>query len=379
MPQNPPKINPDQEETPKKAGKPRILVAPLDWGLGHATRCVPLIRELLAQGADVWLAGEGAQTAILTEAFPLLPVLELPGYRIRYARTKWGLPGMIALQVPRLLRVIKSEHEWLKRKIEAHQFDAVISDNRYGLYHKTVPCIFITHQLTIKTGFGKGTERWLQKLNYRYINRFRACWVPDHASAPNLAGTLSHPFIKPGIPVQYTGPLSRFEKKEQPEIKNHLLLLLSGPEPQRTLLEEKIIEQVAHYPGTATVVRGLPAGAGLIPSTNQIRFFNHLPADALTEEMLRAEWVISRSGYSTLMELAGLRKKSILIPTPGQTEQEYLARYHRGMKTAFSAAQNNFSLAEILQEARGFSYHPFPVSTSHTLRLILQQFLDTLQ
>lgn len=378
MPQNPLKINPDQVEIPKKAGKPRILIAPLDWGLGHATRCIPLIRELLANGADVWLAGEGAQAALLSEEFPALPLLEIPGYHIRYARTRWGLAGTIALQAPRLLRVIRTEHEWLKKTVTACDIDAVISDNRYGLYHESIPCIFITHQLLIKTPFGKRADGWLQKLNYRYINRFRACWVPDHESANNLAVTLSHPLIKPRIPVRYTGPLSRFTKKEQSVIKDQLLLILSGPEPQRSLLEEKIIEQVAHYPGPATIVRGLPGAAGLVPSTNQIRFYNHLPAESLNEELLKAEWVISRSGYSTLMELAGLQKKSILIPTPGQTEQEYLARYHRDMKTAFCTTQNDFCLAGVLQEARDFSYHPFPVSSRHTLGLIIQQFLDSL-
>ena len=131
----------------KVSGKTRILIAPLDWGLGHATRCIPIIRELMAQGCDVWLAGEGAQERLLKDEFPDLPFLQLPGYRIEYAKTKWGLIWKMILQGPKMRRAIQYEHRWLKKMVKQYHFDAVISDNRFGLYHKTTPCIFITHQL----------------------------------------------------------------------------------------------------------------------------------------------------------------------------------------------------------------------------------------
>src|SRR6266498_103077 len=146
----------------KNLRKPRILVAPLDWGLGHATRCIPIIDHLLKSGADVWLAGEGAQQKLLAHEFPGLPFLSLAGYRIHYAKSAFGLLKNILFQAPKILRAIKKENKWLEKTMKEHHFDAVISDNRYGLYHRDIPCIFITHQLKIKSPFVKWMERILQ-------------------------------------------------------------------------------------------------------------------------------------------------------------------------------------------------------------------------
>ena len=364
----------------KLQGKPRILVAPLDWGLGHATRCIPIIRELLAQGCDVWLAGEGAQAILLKAEFPELPFLELPGYKIHYAKTAKGLIWKMIQQGPKMRRAILYEHLWLKKMVAHYHIDAVISDNRYGLYHSDVPCIFITHQLTIKSSAGKWTEKILQKRNYKYINRFTVCWVPDIEEENNLAGELSHPFIKPVIPVHYIGLLSRFEKKEpfdklRMQKKKHLLIILSGPEPQRSILEEKIISGISHYDNTATIVRGLPGSASLIPSTNMIKFYNHLPAAELNIEMQEAEYVISRSGYSTVMDLMALQKKSILIPTPGQTEQEYLSKYLMEKGIAISISQKDFSLSNALAAATEYNYQIPLIPADATLKETIEKFL----
>ena len=370
----------------------RILAAPLDWGLGHATRCIPIIRELLAQGVDVWLAGEGAQESLLKAEFPELPFLALPGYRINYSKTASGLFWKMIQQGPKMRAAIKNENRWLKNMVTEHKFDAVISDNRYGLYHSSTPCVFMTHQLTIKNPLGKWAESILQKINYSYIKRFSECWVPDSISdltdidnKNNLAGELSHPPIKPTIPVHYIGLLSRFEKKEsfdttsnaglRTEKKNHLLIILSGPEPQRSMLEEKIIGDIAHYSGTATVVRGLPGEDSLIPSTNMIKFYNHLSGDELNNEMLEAEYIISRSGYSTVMDIIKLQKKSILIPTPGQTEQEYLGKYLMGKGFIIYLTQKEFSLSKALHIAADHNYTFPSINTSPDLTKIIASFL----
>lgn len=354
-------------------------MAPLDWGLGHATRCIPVVRELLLQGAEVWLAAGGAQATLLKEAFPSLPLLNLPGYQVDYAKTKRGLVFRLLLQVPRILNTIRQEHRWLKKAVSQYQFDAVISDNRFGLWHNTIPCIFITHQLRISVPGSRFIEDRVQKINYRYINRFTACWVPDEIQAPGLAGALSHPEKMPAVEVSYIGPLSRFEKKESPEQPDHLLVLLSGPEPQRTLLEEKVLAELAHYHGTATLVRGLPGNSSMLPSTNMIRIFNHLPAAELNEELQKAHWVICRSGYSSVMDLAIMGKKSIQIPTPGQTEQEYLAGLYQQQQAAFTVTQEQFSLTSVLKEAEQFDYRPFPLSGKNELPPVISRFLASLQ
>lgn len=214
------------------AGKPRILVAPLDWGLGHATRCIPLIKAFLTKGAAIWLAGEGAQETLLRSEFPDLPFLQLPGYRIRYAKTSRGLVWKMIQQAPKMKKAIRAEHQWLQQAVEEYGFDAVLSDNRYGLYHSNIPCIFMTHQLLIKSSLGALSEKILQHRNYRYINRFTECWVPDDPGGNNLAGELSHPAVRPAIPLRYTGPLSRFSITEKGAAAaitpGHLLFILSG-------------------------------------------------------------------------------------------------------------------------------------------------------
>lgn len=350
----------------KKAGKPRVLVAPLDWGLGHATRCVPVIKELLAQEADVWLAGEGLQEALLKQEFPGLSFLQLPGYRVNYAKSAFGLTWRMIRQSPKILKAISAEHQWLRKMVNDYHPDAVISDNRYGLYHPEIKSVFITHQLMIKSSAGKWGEKMLQKRNYRYINRFTECWVPDVAGKENLSGILSHPLKMPAVPVNYIGPLSRFSKKERVEKKGHLLLLLSGPEPQRSKLEEIFIRDIGHYNGTATVVRGLPGNKTFIPSTGMLQFYNHLPADELNREMQEAEFVISRSGYSTVMDAITLQKKCIFIPTTGQTEQEYLGQYLMSKRIALSVSQKNFSLTSVLEAARNFQFN-IPVVVNGSL------------
>jgi UDP-N-acetylglucosamine transferase subunit ALG13 len=203
---------------------------------------------------------------------------------------------------------------------------------------------------------GKWSEKILQQWNYKLISRFNECWVPDEEGKNNLAGELSHPVKFPSIPTKYIGPLSRLDKKNIDEIKKHLLIILSGPEPQRTILENKVVDQIVNYPATATIVRGLPGEKNIIPSTNSLHFYNHLSSEELNSEAMKAEFIISRSGYSTIMDIAALQKKSILIPTPGQTEQEYLADHLMKEQFAFCVDQNSFSLLKNVEEARNFEY-----------------------
>lgn len=359
--------------------KLRILVAPLDWGLGHATRCIPVIYELLKQKCEVWLAGERAQEALLRQEFPDLPFLNLEGYRVRYSRSAAGMVWSMFSQSRKILRGIRSENEWLKKRVAEHGFDAVISDNRYGLYHDDIPCIFITHQLTIKSPLGTWSERLLQKRNYKYIGRFTECWIPDREGEVNAAGDLSHPVKKPAAPLKYIGLLSRFANSagsaQSLPVSSSLLIILSGPEPQRSILEEKIIREIAHYPGTANIVRGLPLSARLVPSTNSIKFYNHLPAKELKEAMEQAEYIISRSGYSSVMDMITLRKKSIIVPTPGQTEQEYLGRYLSQKKWALCISQRDFTFTSALERAKDFPYHLPQLSADNCLPVAVSQLI----
>lgn len=334
----------------------RVLVAPLDWGLGHATRCIPIIRQLLRRQCTVFLGGEDKTHQLLRQEFPGLSFVDLKGYRVEYSKNKWTLPFVIASQIPKILSVIKYENQRLREIVKQHRIDAVISDNRYGLYHPDVPSVFITHQLMIRTPLGRHADRYLQNINYRYISRFQECWVPDNRHHPSLGGLLSHPVKLPSIPVRYLGPLSRFSSAADSSKEQHLLILLSGPEPQRSLFEALLLQQLQEYSGPVVFVRGLPGETRTLHGSANISFFNHLPALVLQEKLAAAAFVISRSGYSTVMDLAALKKKSILIPTPGQTEQEYLATHLMESNFALCLPQEKFRLSSALQMAGKFKY-----------------------
>lgn len=359
--------------------KIRVLVAPLDWGLGHATRCIPIINELLKMDCEVWLAGEGAQEKLLRAEFPQLPFLQLKGYRIKYSKTAFGMLWRMIGQSIKITKAIKYEKQWLQELMNQYSFDAVISDNRYGLYHPSVPCIFITHQLNVKSPLGRWSEQLLQRKNYSYINHFTACWVPDEKGDQNFAGALSHPQKMPSIPTHYIGILSRFSKVETQEINKHLLFIISGPEPQRSILENKIVNEVSHYAGSATIVRGLPDAQNIIPSTQTIQFYNHLAATELNLEIQKAEYIIARSGYSTIMDVATLGKKSILIATPGQTEQEYLAKYLSEKKWAPCIAQNDFSISKVLEIVNAFPFTSFIPAANFKTQTILSEFIRSVK
>lgn len=355
----------------------KILIAPLDWGLGHATRSIPLITGLLAEGCEVLIAADGTIQALLEQEFRELTFLPLKGYRIQYSQQKKWLPLKIVLQIPRLLFSIFSEHQWLKKMVKDHSIDAIISDNRFGLYHKHIPSIYITHQLLIKTG-NRFSEGLLMKLHYWFIKKYYECWIPDFEGNSNIAGQLSHPSPLPAN-VKYIGGLSRFETKPYAELKYDLLILLSGPEPQRTIFEKELLFQLKEYNGTALLVQGLPK-ANKISKTNEnntIHVRNHIATQELNLVIEQSKIIISRSGYTTVMDMLKLQKKAILIPTPGQTEQEYLAQYLMLQKLFYSVEQHEFLLSDALEKADQFPYLHSSFNMEQ-YKSVIQQFVLTI-
>ena len=356
--------------------KPRILIAPLDWGLGHATRCIPVISALIKQDCTVFVAAEGQIKNLLEKEFPYLQFIELRGYRVRYSRKKFWLPVKLLWQLPKIMYRIYAENRWLKKAIKEHRIGAVISDNRMGLHNKQIPSVYITHQLTIKTG-GRFTERLAQKIHYHYIKKFKACWVPDTEGVLNLAGELSHPLILPKVPVSYLGSLSRFEKRE-PEIKYDLCIILSGPEPQRTVFEKIILADINRMQEKICLIRGLPQKTETLQSNNpSIEIKNHLPANKLSMIIQQSKIIISRCGYSTVMDLVKLQKKAILVPTPGQTEQMYLGKYLQSKKIFYTVDQQNFSVPDSIKNAEAFECNVWP-SNNDDYKKVVENFVATL-
>ena len=353
--------------------KIRVLVAPLDWGLGHTTRCIPIISELLKQDCEVLIGAEGHSKALLEQEFPQLTFLALKGYNMLYSRNQFWLPLKLLLQFPKLISRIYYEKRWLKKTIQLNRIDLVISDNRMGLNDPAVPCIYMTHQLTIKTG-NRLTEWIAQRIHYHFINQFNYCWVPDMAGTNNLAGALSHPVFLPKIPLQYIGPLSRFEKIST-EKKYDLAVILSGPEPQRTIFENIILKELDNYKGECLLVRGLPSGAEICKCKNElVEIHNHLSSTALNNAIQQSACVIGRAGYSTVMDLVKLQQKAILIPTPGQTEQTYLASSLMQKGIFYCIDQHEFSLHECLGKLADFSSDQLTINLD-VYKAVIENFI----
>ncbi len=327
----------------------RVLVAPLDWGLGHATRCIPIIKHLIINGAEVIIAAEGACARLLSAEFPNVKMLELGGYRVKYQGNGKSFKAQIFRQIPGLFKTISNENKWLKEIVREEKIQVVISDNRFGLYNANAYTIFITHQLQIKTG-NILTDQLLQYFNYRFINKFNECWVPDEERSPGLAHELSHPQKLPSIPVKYVGLLSRFKQQSVADKKYSWCILLSGPEPQRTVWEQILLQTKDAFYGEIALVRGLPQGGEQIIAPARWEIYNHLSSQKLNELLQNSNAVVCRSGYSTMMDLRACGKKALIIPTPQQTEQEYLAEKNNGRNgfvTAFQFGEWKAKLKEV--------------------------------
>ena len=326
----------------------RILVTPLNWGLGHATRCIPIISALLNLGHRPYIASDGVALSLLRKEFPDVPSFELPSYQIKYAEKGKNFKLKMIWDSPKVLKAMAKEKKEVKKLVKEHQLDGIISDNRLGAYSKKIPCVFITHQLNVLSG---NTTWFSSKMHQEIIKKFKACWVPDVKEKPNLTGKLGH-LKKSKLNITYLGPLSRFEKQAK-TLEYDLLVLLSGPEPQRTLLEEKILQELQKFSGKVLFVKGkiedkkkctqvtLPKG--------KMTLFNFMTSKELESAINMSNLILCRSGYTTVMDLAKLEKKAFFIPTPGQYEQEYLAKRLDKQGLVPYKKQEDFTLEDLKQ------------------------------
>ena len=331
-----------------------ILVAPLDWGIGHAARMVPVVRQLLTAGHRVVLATDGQALDFMRHHFGHLPWVRLPGYGVQYPR-RVPMAAAMLLQLPRIVWAIAREHRQIGRICRQFSANVVLSDNRYGLFTRHAHTIFVTHQIAVRAPW-----QWLQRIlfevNKWFILRFDALWVPDFEGGL-LTGQLTQAYRLPR-PPKYIGPLSRFyhEAIAPPARTYDVLLLLSGPEPQRTAFEEMLVRQLAHSPRRVLLVRGLPAlRHEVLPDLGRIVRTNFLAGNELANAIRYAGAVVCRSGYSTLMDLVALGKTAILVPTPGQTEQEYLGEMLMQRGWFLCQKQKNLDIETALHQLSNFA------------------------
>jgi uncharacterized protein (TIGR00661 family) len=356
-------------------GSKKVLVTPLNWGLGHATRCIPVILEFYRQGAEIFIASDGRSLELLKKEFPELKCFELKGYEVRYPENGSMVLQMI-LQASKISSAIKREHTEMEKIVEENNIDIVFSDNRYGCRSKKAYSVFMTHQLNIQAPQNfKWAEPLISIKNKKFISEFNECWVPDFEGIENLSGVLSHPHKPENI--KYIGPLSRFafsENQNPSGEKYDLMIICSGPEPQRTLFEELLTKEVLKTKHKTVLVKGITETKKKTEQKKNLETISYADSKEMQTFIESSDLIISRPGYSTIMDLVTLGKKAVFVPTPGQTEQEYLAKHLMEKKYFFSSEQNKFSLADALAQSVNYSglkisYQPKLLNEAITLLL----------
>ena len=322
--------------------KKNILVAPLNWGLGHATRCIPIINALIDYGFNPVIASDGIALELLQKEFPQLQTIELPSYQIEYAKKGSHFKLKLFLNSPKMISAILAEKRKTRQIIKTYNIHGIVSDNRLGVFNSEIPSVFITHQLNVLTG----NTTWITtKLHNLIIRKFNECWVPDVDAVPNLSGDLGHT-AKRQANIKYIGPLSRLHKRNLKK-KYDLMVILSGPEPQRTLLEEKLIRELEGFKGKILFVKGKIQEKQEIEEHHQFTYYNYMNSEQIEIAFNESDKILCRSGYTTVMDLAKLKKKAFFIPTPGQYEQEYLAKKFKEEGLVPSSKQDKFKLKKL--------------------------------
>jgi UDP-N-acetylglucosamine transferase subunit ALG13 len=333
-----------------------ILVSPLDWGLGHASRMIPLIRRFIQDGHNVILAGSGRSAELLMNTFPGLIFVFLPCYTVRIGSGKHSYFQLV-LQLPALVFSVLREHRMARRIIRDRAVDIVISDNRYGLHSRNTYSVLITHQLSpVLPVLFRGLEFPLHIILRKLIQRFDQCWVPDFSNPEiNLSGKLSHRYKMPSN-ARFIGILSRFGPpgatgEIQPSLRYDVAVVLSGPEPQVSIFENQIFSQLFRLEKPAILMRGMRNKPVLETASlsSYIHLVSHLEADSFRQVLKQAGTVISRSGYSSIMDYIALDISAILVPSPGQSEQEYLAGWLSEKGWFTCVTQDELDLKELLE------------------------------
>jgi UDP-N-acetylglucosamine:LPS N-acetylglucosamine transferase len=321
----------------------RILFGVLNWGLGHATRSIPIVEELEQRGFEVVLASDGQALQFLQESLPGRTFISLPTYGVRYGKKGMSLWGM-SRQLPKIWRAARAEKSLLSKLVDEFQPAAVISDNRLGFWSANAPSVFITHQLQFEIPV---IGRMLAWGHYWWYRKFQVVWIPDFAGAASLAGRLAKPiFDHPQY--RYIGPKSRFTNLSEKVKTIDLLVVLSGPEPQRTTFEQIVLSQAINFKGQLVLVRGTKSPlSGESSNPPHMAIFDFVHQEALNDLIAQSRLVLSRAGYSSIMDFFAMGIGAVLVPTPGQPEQEYLAQFHGGKNGFHCVLQHQLDISQL--------------------------------
>jgi len=353
----------------------KILICPLDWGIGHTTRCIPVINKLREFNFKVIIACNNFQRTVFEKEINNCEYVYFKGYNITYSKTI-NVWLKLLLLIPKIFFKIIIEHQKIKKLVKKHDIDIIISDNRFGLWNKKIKSIYLTHQLLIKCPkYLKFAEPFLAYFHKILINKYDECWIPDFNGEINLSGDLSHKYTLPNN-AHFIGPLSRFENINTSPFnsaKFDYLFLISGPEPQRTILENKVLDIINYSDKKFCIVRGNPNLKNItIETSKNNQIINYADTNTLYSLIKNSDIIVSRSGYSTVMDLAFFSNKIIFVPTPGQTEQEYLAGYLS--KNHFSVSITQSSFANILKT--NINYNKYQIEFLKQNSLLRERILN---
>ncbi len=345
-----------------------ILYAVLNWGLGHASRSIPIIRYLLKQNYKVIIASDGAALQLLQKEFPNVLSIQAPSYNIFYSKTKAFFYVNLLNQLPSLKKTISNEHIFSEKIIKQYNVDIIISDNRYGFYSKNIPCFLICHQLHLL--LPKNISFLSSIINFFYtkqLNKFNAVWVPDFIPPNSISGKMSQSVLKK---IHFIGIESHFKKIKKLN-ENFFLAILSGPEPQRSIFEGLILKLFKNTSLPLVLVRGTnQAKLNYKPSKN-IKVYGLLSSNELQKHVSKAKAIICRSGYSSIIDLLSTQKLALLIPTPGQLEQEYLCNRMKEKNYFATSTQDKLCIADLDK----IFYTKLPKTIIKYNYQLIQQFL----
>lgn len=358
----------------------KILICPLEWGLGHAGRMIPLALKLQQMNNEILIGAGREHLALFREEVPGAVLIEFKGFKPAYSDY---LPQYLILlfKLPVLIFHIITEHRRLRKIIRKYGIDIVISDNRFGLWHRDIKTVYISHMHRIPfPGRLKMLEPFGILLHRFIIKKFSLCFIPDVPGELNVSGRLSHGLELPSN-TRFIGILSRFSPPADPGRKesrpgNRIVLVLSGPEPQRKILKQKITDLFRNGNMELTILEGRPGNPHDAAVSGNIRSFHHLPSMEFRRLLLESDYIIARSGYSTIMELVSLNRTALLIPTPGQTEQEYLARYLSERGWFATVAQKHLGSGLVLPPCKDLPAEAIADESRRLLDEALKELLD---
>jgi len=359
--------------------KKKVFIAPLNWGLGHATRLLPLIKFLLAKDYEVYIGASGRSKEVLRQEVKQCKFFDFPEYPIKYPQSRFFVTRFMLIIFPKMLLAMRNEQKKLRILHKKYQFDLIISDNRFSLALGGVRSLLISHQLRYKLPWPIQKMEWLPEyFNYSHFKKYDRIIVPDIEKNKTLTGELSHNMrYLPENKLYYLGIMTTLKQKIR-EVGESIdyFVIISGPEPQRTKFEKIILTQVRKLKGRVVIALGKPEKDYKIRMGSSV-IYTYLNRDKISDYLRRAKFIISRPGYTTVMEMIESGKRGLFIPTPGQIEQVYLAKYFMENNWCYSISQYDLDLSTAVKIAK--TYPGFPGIFSQTRENLDKLFREVIE